>query len=188
MWTYYSSKNSPAAPDFCHSIWCQQYLQKFLEYVDGSHFGIFLRSEIASRLVEFGQHFIRELCSVGCWVWYPAIFALLLTRCLMNCRENLMHWIFLYLRHIPVIFIQQQIEGFTQEEAVHSAVVKIKRNTYLLMMKAFKVFKQTGCLPRFAQIQRIIWGRGWYSDHSDNYLILEEGYLLFSLNSSVNFI
>ena len=55
-------------------------------------------------LIEFGQHFIHELCSVGFWVWYPAIFGLLprmrvfitwplkfntpKTQCLMTCRGN----------------------------------------------------------------------------------------------------
>ena len=36
-------------------------------------------------IVEFGQHFIHELCSVRFWVWYPsAIFGLLPRTCVFN--------------------------------------------------------------------------------------------------------
>jgi len=66
-----------------------------LKHVDGFHIilAYTLHSEIASRihkqiftlaityLVEFGQHFIHELCSVRFGVWYPAIFGLLPRTC-----------------------------------------------------------------------------------------------------------
>ena len=44
-----------------------------------------------------------------------------------------------------------------KKREVHSAVVKMKRNTYLLMMKAFK---QTMSLPRLARIQRMMTRKG----------------------------
>ena len=53
-------------------------------------------------------------------------------------------------RHI----IQQQIQGLLHKKRkVHSAVVKMKRNTYLLMIKAFK---QTMSLARLARVQRMM--------------------------------
>ena len=44
-----------------------------------------------------------------------------------------------------------------RKREVHSAVVKMKRNTYLLMMKAFK---QTMSLPRLARVQRMMVRKG----------------------------
>ena len=48
--------------------------------------------------------------------------------------------------------------GFLHKKReVHSTVVKMKRNTYLLMMKAFK---QTMSLPRLARVRRMMMRKG----------------------------
>ena len=69
-------------------------------------------------------------------------------------------------RHI----IQQQIQGFTQEEGSPLGLVKMKKNTYLLMMKAFK---QTMSLPRLARVQRMMMRKGMILTHKSG--VIEPG-------------
>ena len=57
-------KTFPQRQDFCYSIWCQQ-LWKSLKHVDGFHIGVFLRSEIASRIHEH----LYTCYNMPCRIW-----------------------------------------------------------------------------------------------------------------------
>ena len=57
-------KTFPQRQDFCYSIWCQQ-LWKSLKHIDGFHIGVFLRSEIASRIHEH----LYTCYNMPCRIW-----------------------------------------------------------------------------------------------------------------------
>ena len=122
----------PQRQDFCCSIWRQQ-LRKSLKHVDGFHIGVFLRTEIASRVHEhlytcynmprriWAALHSTLLCPflglvVSSHIWFASkdacfhylAFEIQYPKNSMFGdlkRELLMHWIFLYLNHIPVLFL-----------------------------------------------------------------------------------
>ena len=60
-------------------------------------------------------------------------------------------------KHAKLMEVRRHIIQQHKKREVHSAVVKMKRNTYLLMIKAFK---QTMSLPRLARVQRMMMRKG----------------------------
>ena len=91
MRTYCSSKNFPFAPGFLLLNMASAVENTLMAFISTSSFAVKQLHELTSTftlaipcLVEFGQHFIHEVCSVRFWVWYLAIFGLLPRTCVFN--------------------------------------------------------------------------------------------------------